>query len=138
MQSRVDNGMNASRHQVHGKRVGGEKAGLVLLMGGEPSASVARPLTRLSWRTDRQEVHQLQVSHLASFVAGKRAELETLARAEVTAGLREQLTWVTPLASVRPVAPRLVVAPFVLARDVRSAPGPDADLGVDEGGIYSW
>jgi hypothetical protein len=138
MQSRVDNGMNASRHQVHGKRVGGEKAGLVLRMGGEPSVSVARPLTRLSWRTNRHEVHQRELSHLASFAAGKRGELETLERAEVMAGLHEQLTRVTSLASVRSLAPWLMVAPLVLAQGPRSAPGPDADLGVDEGGIYSW
>jgi hypothetical protein len=149
MQPRVENGMNASRHQVHGKWVGGEKAGLVLHMGGEPSASVARPLTLLSRQAGREEGHRLVVPHLASFAGAKRAELESLLRAEATAGLRELLTRVTCLASVRPVSARLTVARLVLAQGfspgrssrgalVESAPRRDVDLMVDEGGIYSW
>jgi hypothetical protein len=147
MQPRVENRMNASRHQVHGKQVGGEKAGLVLRWGGEPGASVARPLF---WRDGREEGHRLAGPHLRSFVGARRAELEALARARTTSGLREPLTRMTCLASVRAVSSRLRVVPLVPTQDyspgrasrdalVESAHGHDLDdLPVDEGGIYSW
>ncbi|HEX8818976.1 MAG TPA: hypothetical protein VF794_03550, partial [Archangium sp.] len=55
MQLRVENGMKASNHQVHGKRAGGETVGVVLHVGGEPGASVVRPLGRLSWTDEQAE-----------------------------------------------------------------------------------
>ncbi len=142
MPLRVENGMNASLHQVHGKLGGGEKAGLVLRIAGEPSMSAARPLTRLFWR---EEGHPLEAPHLASFAGEKRTELATLVQAEATAGLRELFTGVTCLASVRPVSPRLKAAPLVFAQGC--SPGStsrsarvesDHDLMMEEGGIYSW
>lgn len=134
--------MNASLHQVYGKRGGGEKAGLVLRMGGEPSPSVARPLTRLFWR---EEGRSLEAPHLTSFAWERRTELTALARAEATAGLRELFIQVTRLASVRPVSPRLKAAPPVSAQGFSPA-GPSGsawvesghDPMVEEGGIYSW
>ncbi|MGZ3458535.1 MAG: hypothetical protein ACXU86_08520 [Archangium sp.] len=150
MQLTVENGMKAPRHQVHGKRRG--EAGGVLHVGGELNAPVTRRLTRLSWKAgqpERDGGHPLEVPQLASFARANRARLAVLTEAAVTAGLREVLTGVKCLASVRPMSPRLAVAPIALVRGQDFGPGlpspwlepahlPDADAGVDEGGIYSW
>jgi len=153
MRLTVENGMEASRHQVHGKRRG--EAGVVVLhVGGEPNAPVTRRLTRLSWKAgqpERDGGHPLDVPRLASFAGANRARLAVLTEAAVTAGLREVLTGVKCLASVRSMSPRLAVAPIALVRGQDSGPGrglpspwlvpahlADAEAGVDEGGIYSW
>jgi hypothetical protein len=89
---------------------------------------------------------------LASFAGAKRAQWAVLTEAAVLIGLREVVTGVTCLASVRPTSPRLTVAPIVLASGgggfssgrvsrsglVESARGHEVDAVVDEGGIYSW
>jgi hypothetical protein len=154
MQLKVENGMKASRHQVQGKRVGGEEAGGVLHVGGELSSSVTKSLTRLSWtvgQIERDGGNRPEVPRLASFAGAKRSQLAVLTEAAVTAGLREEVTGVTCLASVRPVSPRLAAAPIVLARSqgfspgrvarsewVELAHGHEVGLLEDEGGIYSW
>ncbi|HEX8434125.1 MAG TPA: hypothetical protein VF697_03440, partial [Archangium sp.] len=153
MQLRIENGMKASRHQVHGKRAGGEMAGLILHAGGEPDASVTRNLVRLS-RTAGQSGQEggstVEVPRVAYFAGAKRAQLAVLTQSGVTAALREALTGVTCLASVRPVSPRLAEASLVLAGGWSFSPGRrtgnpapesahshDLDEVVDEGGIYS-
>lgn len=153
MQLTVENAMNASRHQVHGKRTEG-KAGVVLHVGGEINAAVTKTLGRLSWmagQSERDGGNRLEVPRLASFAGAKRTQLAVLTEAEVMAGLRQVVTGVTCLAAVRPLSPRLTAAPIVLARGQGFTPGRasrsepveamplyDADVGVDEGGIYSW
>jgi hypothetical protein len=153
MQLRVENGMKASRHQVHGKRSGGELGG-VLHVGGEPSASVTRKLVRLSrtaGQSEQEGGNTVEVPPVAYFAGAKRTQLAVLMRAEVTAALREALTGVTCLASVRPVSSRLTAASLVLAggrgfspgrrprnQPMESAHSHDLDEVVDEGGIYSW
>jgi hypothetical protein len=154
MQLRVENGMKASRHQVHGKWSGGETAGVVLHVGGEQGASVTRKLVRLS-RTAGQSKQEggsaVEVPRVAYFAGAKRTQLAVLMEAEVTAALREALTGVTCLASVRPQSPRLTDAALVLAGGRGFSPGRrlwsqpmesehshDLDEVVDEGGIYSW
>ena len=156
MQLRVKK-MKVPGHQVHGKQIGGEQIGVVLQVGGEQNTTVAKPVTQLSWmagQSKRDGGNRLEGPRLASFAGAKRTQLAVLMEAAATAGLREVVTGVTCLASVRPVAPRLAAtpsAPIVLARvrDISparvaqsgwmgSTDGHDADLGVDEGGIYSW
>ncbi|HYO60006.1 hypothetical protein [Archangium sp.] len=147
MQLEVENGMKASGHQGHGMWMGEGKAGVVLHMGGELNASVTK--TRLSWMAGQSA--RDRGNRLASFAGANRAHLAVLTRAAVTAGLREVVTGVTCLASVRPLSPRLTVARLVLDRDpgfspvrtihgelVKPAHGDDIDVGMDEGGIYSW
>jgi hypothetical protein len=151
MQRELENSMKATRHQVHGMRRGNGKAGVVLHVGGEQNAPVMKALARLSSTTGQSERdggNRLVVPRLASFAGANRTQLAVLTEAGVTDGLREVVTGVTCLASVRPMSPRLAVAPIVLAReqDVRPAHGGlmdaafrhDVDLGVDLGGIYSW
>jgi len=101
--------------------------------------------------SERDGGHRLAVPRLASFAGANRTQLAVLTEAGVTDGLREVVTGVTCLASVRPMSPRLTLAPIVLARDQDFSPGRtargellepayshDLDLGVDVGGIYSW
>jgi hypothetical protein len=153
MQLTVENAMNASRHQGHGKRTEG-KAGVVLHVGGKPDASVTKTLGRLSWRagqTERDGGNRLEVPRLASFAGAKRTQLAVLTEAAVMAELRRVVTGVTCLAAVRPLSPRLAAAPIVLARGegfsagrasrsepVGFVPHHGADVWGDEGGIYSW
>jgi hypothetical protein len=143
MQRELENSMKATRHQVHGMRRGNGKAGVVLHVGGEQNAPVMKTLVRLSpmaGRSERDGGHRLTVPRLASFAGAKRSQLAVLTEAGVTDGLREAVTGVTCLAAVRPLSPRLAVAPIVLAReqDFEPAYARDLDLGVDVGGIYSW
>jgi hypothetical protein len=144
MQLRVENGMKASRHQVHGKRSDGEKVGVVLHVGGEPGASV-RPLGQLAWKAGQAE--RRGGPELARFASTKRTELAVLGGTALTVGLRRAVLNVTCLASVRPVAPRLAVTTSVeLAGHWGFSPGqvvvgnlpPPEQVEVDEGGIYSW
>lgn len=153
MQLTVENAMNASRHQVHGKRTEG-KAGVVLHVGGSPDAAVTKTLGRQSWmagQSERDGGNRLEVPRLACFAGAKRTQLAVLTEAAVMAELRRVVTGVTCLAAVRPLSPRLAAAPIVLAREQgfspgrasRSEPMPplpyhEVGLGVDEGGIYSW
>jgi hypothetical protein len=116
---------------------------VVLHVGGEQNAPVMKTLVRLSpmaGRSERDGGHRLTVPRLASFAGAKRSQLAVLTEAGVTDGLREAVTGVTCLAAVRPLSPRLAVAPIVLAReqDFEPAYARDLDLGVDVGGIYSW
>jgi hypothetical protein len=154
MQLRVENGMKALRHQVHGKRSGGELVGLVLNVGGELDASVTRNLFRLSktgGKSEQEGGNTVEVPRVAYFAGAKRTQLAVLMQAGVTADLREALTGVTCLASVRPQSPRLASASLVLAggrgfspgrrprnQPMESAHSHDLDEVVDEGGIYSW
>jgi hypothetical protein len=154
MHMRLENGMKVSGHQGQGKQPGRETVGVVLHVGGEQSASVVRPLVRLPYRAgqyERDGGNRLEVPPLASFAGAKRTQWAVLTEAAVLAGLREVVTGVTCLASVRPMSPRLTVAPIVLARGggfspgrgsrsglMESAHGHDVDAVVDEGGIYSW
>ena len=145
MELRVENGMKASSHQVHGKRSDGEKVGGVLHVGGEPGASVIRPVGRLSWKAGQAEREGgLELARLAS---AKRTELAVLGGTALTVGLRRAVLGVTCLASVRPVAARLAVTRSVeLAGHWGFSPGqvvvgnlpPPERVEVDEGGIYSW
>ncbi len=151
---RLENGMKVSGHQGHGKRFEGQAVGVVLHVGGEQSASVVRPLARPSYMAgqfERDGGNRLEVPPLASFAGAKRTQWAVLTEAKVLAGLREVVTGVTCLASVRPMSPRLTVAPIVLARGggfspgrvsrsglVESAHSHDVDAVEDEGGIYSW
>ncbi len=145
MQLTVENEMKASRHPIHGKRWGEGRTGKVLRGGGEQGA-VTKALARLSWlagHSERDGGLQLEVSRLASLAGANRAQLVVLTEAKVTAGLREGVTGVTCLASVRPSSPRLTAAPIVLARGPGPSDGqPARDVGVvrrgEEGGIYSW
>ncbi|WP_375770188.1 hypothetical protein NR798_04660 [Archangium gephyra] len=146
--------MKATRHQVHGLWRGEGEAGVVLHMGGEQSARVMKTLARsasMAGQSERDGGHRLAVPRLASFAGANRTWLAVLTEAGVTAGLREAVTGVTCLASVRPMSPRLSVAPIVLDTELNrgeepGARGPrgkrahdqDPDLGVDVGGIYSW
>ncbi len=88
---------------------------------------------------------------MAYFAGAKRTQLAVLMEARVTAALREALTGVTCLASVRPLSPHLTSASLVLAggwgfspgrrsrnQPMESAHNHDLDEVVDEGGIYSW
>lgn len=150
MQLRVENGMKASSHQVHGKRSGGEKVGVVLHVGGQPSASVIRPLGRLTWMAGQGE--REGGMGLARLAGAKRTELAMLGGTAVTVSLRRAVSEVTCLASVRPAAARLTVTPslelaggwgFSPGRGVGGSPlvpehGHEAHVEVDEGGIYSW
>lgn len=151
MQRELENSMKATRHQVHGMRRGDSKTGVVLHVGGEQNAPVMKALARLSptaGQSERDGGNRLVVPRLASFAGANRAQLAVLAEAGVTDGLREVVTGVTCLASVRPLSPRLAVAPIVLARAPVLGPARgglmdpafhhDVDLGVDLGGIYSW
>ncbi len=154
MQLNVENGMKVSRHQGHGVRMDEGKMGVVLHVGGGLNAPVTKTLARPSWTAgqfERDGGNRLEVPRLASFAGAKRTWLAVLTEAGVTDGLREVVTGVTCLASVRPVSPRLAVAPIVLARDPGFSPGHtahggprvsarahDAGMGMDEGGIYSW
>jgi len=145
MELRVENGMKASSHQVHGKRSDGEKVGVVLHVGGEPGALVIRPVGRLSWKAGQAEREGgLELARLAS---AKRTELAVLGGTALTVGLRRAVLGVTCLASVRPVAARLAVTRSVeLAGHWGFSPGqvvvgnlpPPERVEVDEGGIYSW
>jgi hypothetical protein len=141
MQRELENSMKATRHQVHGMRRGNGKVGVVLHVGGEQNAPVMKALVRLSptaGQTERDGGNRLTVPRLASFAGAKRGQLVVLTEAGVTDGLREVVTGVTCLAAVRPLSPRLTVAPIVLARAQDFEPSHDLDLGVDVGGIYSW
>ncbi|HEX5753400.1 MAG TPA: hypothetical protein VFZ09_44795 [Archangium sp.] len=143
MQRELENSMKATRHQVHGMRRGNGKAGVVLHVGGEQNAPVMKTLVRLSpmaGQSERDGGNRLTVPRLASFAGAKRAQLVVLAEAGVTDGLREVVTGVTCLAAVRPLSPRLAVAPIVLSREQHFEPAyaHELDLGVDVGGIYSW
>lgn len=154
MQRELENSMKATRHQVHGMRRGDGKVGVVLHVGGEQNAPVMKTLVRLSptaGQSERDGGNRLAVPRLASFAGANRTQLAVLTEAGVTDGLREVVTGVTCLASVRPLSPRLAVAPIVLARDQDFSPGRptrgalmlpayghDLDMGVDVGGIYSW
>ncbi|PTL79826.1 hypothetical protein [Vitiosangium sp. GDMCC 1.1324] len=149
------NGMKASRHQDHGKRTGEGTGGVVLHVGGELHAAVTKTLARLSWTAgqfERDGGNRLEVPRLVTFAGAKRSQLAVLTEAAVTAELREAVTGVTCLASVRPTSPRLAAAPIVLARGQEFSPGRatswhelvesahshDVHSMVDEGGIYSW
>jgi hypothetical protein len=141
----VENGMKASSHQVHGKRSDGEKVGVVLHVGGEPGASVIRPVGRLSWKAGQAEREGGLA--LARFASAKRTDLAVLGGTAFTVGLRRAVLGVTCLASMRPVAPKLAVTTSVeLAGHWGFSPGqvvvgnlPPPERGeVDEGGIYSW
>lgn len=152
MQCELENSMKATRHQVHGMQRGESMAGVVLHVGGGQNAPVMKTLARLSstaGQSERDGGNRLAVPRLASFAGANRAQLAVLTEAGLTDGLREVVTGVTCLASVRPMSPRLAVAPIVLARDQDFGPGRTArgarmepayshDLGVDVGGIYSW
>jgi len=154
MKRELENSMKATRHQVHGMRRGNGKAGVVMHVGVEQNAPVMRTLARLSstaGQSERDGGNRLTIPRLASFAGAKRTQLAVLTEAGVTDGLREVVTGVTCLASVRPMSPRLAVAPIVLVREQDFSPGPtargarmasafshDVDLGVDVGGIYSW
>jgi hypothetical protein len=151
MQRELENSMKATRHQVHGMRRGNDKARVVLHVGGEQNAPVMKALARLSstaGQSERDGGNRLVVPQLASFAGANRIQLAVLTEAGVTDGLREVVTGVTCLASVRPMSPRLAVAPIVLAREQDFSPARgglmdpafrhDLDLGVDLGGIYSW
>lgn len=143
MQRELENSMKATRHQVHGMRRGTGKVGVVLHVGGEQNAPVMKTLVRLSptaGLSERDGGNRLTVPRLASFAGAKRSQLAVLTEAGVTDGLHEVVTGVTCLAVVRPLSPRLAVAPIVLdrARDFEPSYGHDLDLGVDVGGIYSW
>ncbi len=137
--------MKASSHQVHGKRSDGEKVGVVLHVGGEPGASVIRPVGRLSWKAGQAEREGGLA--LARFASAKRTDLAVLGGTAFTVGLRRAVLGVTCLASMRPVAPKLAVTTSVeLAGHWGFSPGqvvvgnlPPPERGeVDEGGIYSW
>jgi hypothetical protein len=141
----VENGMKASSHQVHGKRSDGEKVGVVLHVGGEPGASVIRPVGRLSWKAGQAEREGGLA--LARFASAKRTDLAVLGGTAFTVGLRRAVLGVTCLASMRPVAPKLAVTTSVeLAGHWGFSPGqvvvgnlpPPEHVEVDEGGIYSW
>ncbi|MCY1073704.1 hypothetical protein [Archangium lansingense] len=154
MQRELENSMKATRHQVHGMRRGEGKAVMVLHVGGEQNAPVMKTLARPSkavGQFERDGGNRLVVPRLASFAGANRTQLAVLSEAGVTDGLREVVTGVTYLASVRPMSPRLAVAPIVLVREQDFSPGRtargelmeparshDLDLGVDVGGIYSW
>ncbi|HYO65848.1 MAG TPA: hypothetical protein VEU33_07185 [Archangium sp.] len=143
MQRELENSMKATRHQVHGMRRGNGKAGVVLHGGGKQNAPVMKTLVRLSptaGQSERDGGNRLTVPRLASFAGAKRSQLAVLTEAGVTDGLRETVTGVTCLAAVRPLSPRLAVAPIVLTREQDFEPsyGHDLDLGMDVGGIYSW
>lgn len=154
MQRELENSMKAMRHQVHGMRRGEDMGGVVLHVGGERNAPVMKTLawpSSTAGQSERDGGRRLTVPRLASFAGANRTWLAVLAEAGVTDGLREVVTGVTCLASVRPLSPRLAVAPIVLAREQGFSPGRtargelmeparghDLDLGVDEGGIYSW
>lgn len=154
MQRELENSMKATRHQVHGMWRGEGKAGVVLHMGGEQNARVTKTLARpasMAGQPERDGGTRLVVPRLASFAGANRTQLAVLTEAGVTDGLREVVTGVTCLASVRPLSPRLTVAPIVLDRDQDHVPGRtargawgkqtpshDPDMGVDVGGIYSW
>jgi hypothetical protein len=133
--------MKASRQQVPGKK-GGLMAVGVLHVGGQTDASVAKNLLWLSWtagQAERDGGSRPEASRLASFAGANRTRLAMLMEAKVTAGLREGVTGVTYLASVRPSSSRLTAAPIVLARSsevasLRTSRNEDWD----EGGIYSW
>jgi len=137
--------MKASSHQVHGKRSDGEKVGVVLHVGGEPGASVIRPVGRLSWKAGQAEREGGLA--LARFASAKRTDLAVLGGTAFTVGLRRAVLGVTCLASMRPVAPKLAVTSSVeFAGHWGFSPGqvvvgnlpPPECLEVDEGGIYSW
>ncbi len=137
--------MKASSHQVHGKRSDGEKVGVVLHVGGEPGASVIRPVGRLSWKAGQAEREGGLA--LARFASAKRTDLAVLGGTAFTVGLRRAVLGVTCLASMRPVAPKLAVTTSVeLAGHWGFSPGqvvvgnlpPPEHVEVDEGGIYSW
>ncbi|QRK12040.1 hypothetical protein JQX13_19535 [Archangium violaceum] len=108
-------------------------------------------LTCTAGQSERDGGNRLEVPLLASFAGAKRTQLAVLTEAAVMAELRQVVTGVTCLASVRPLSPRLAVAPIVLARGQDFSPGRahrhgwvesahrhDFDEVVDEGGIYSW
>jgi hypothetical protein len=154
MQRELENSMKATRHEVHGMRRGDGKAVMVLHVGGDQNAPVMKTLARLSkaaGQFERDGGNRLAVPRLASFAGANRTQLAVLTEAGVTNGLREVVTGVTCLASVRPMSPRLAVAPIVLVRDEESRPGRTArgellkpayvqelEQSVDVGGIYSW
>lgn len=140
MQLTVEHEMKASRHPLHGKQRGAGRG----LRGGEQGGAVTKTLARLSYlagHSERDGGLRPEASRLASLAGANRAQLAVLTEAEVTAGLREGVTGVTCLASVRPVAPRLTAAPIVLARGPGSSAVQARDVDTqrgDEGGIYSW
>jgi hypothetical protein len=154
MQLRMEEGKKVSRHQgQEGWRR--EQRGVgVLHAGKELHVARVTPLARLSWTAlpEREGGNRLDTPRLASFVWDMRAQLMTLSKGRSVAGLREVVKGATLLASVRRAAyPRLVPVPSVLAGDRgfnpggeqsrprgEWAPGPDVELLVDEGGIYSW
>ena len=143
MRLKLEQGMGAPHHALHGMWSEGGKARGVLQWGSE-QVSVARTLARLSWTTGPNEhggSHQLEVSRLKVFAGAKHRQLAVLTEAAVTAGLREVVTGVTCLASLRPSSPRLTVASTVLARASKTGGTQKRNHGgdgVDEGGIYSW
>lgn len=115
----------------------------VLHVWGEQGASVTKALARLSWtvgQSERDGGHRPEVTWLAFLAGANRAQLAVLTEDAVTAGLRETVTGVTCLASVRPLSPRLRAAPIVLARGPAPREGQRRlrDEMRDEGGIYSW
>ncbi|ATB30557.1 hypothetical protein [Melittangium boletus] len=144
MRLKLEQGMGAPNHAIHGMWGEGGKAKGVLQHWGGEQASVARTLARLSWTTGPTEHggnHRPEVSLWAVFAGAKHRQLAVLREAAVTAGLHEVVTGVTCLASIRPSAPRLTVASTVLARASKRGGTQDRNHGVegmDEGGIYSW
>jgi hypothetical protein len=118
---------------------------MVLHVGGEPGASVIRPVGRVAWKAGQAE--REGVLGLARLASAKRMELAVLGGTALTVALRRAVLGVTCLASVRPVAPRLAVTRSVeLAGHWGFNPGqvvvgnlpPPEHMEVDEGGIYSW
>ena len=150
----VENKLTTSRHQVPGKPREQGVGGRILHVEGTEGAAVTRTVAWPSWKAgpiERDGSHRPHISRLASLAGASRAQLAVLTEAGVTAGLREWVTGVTCLASVRPMAPRLTAAPIVLARSPGAsvlhclptegggvARAPRLEALVDEGGIYSW
>jgi hypothetical protein len=112
-------------------------ASVVLHTDTEPHASATQCVVRPSWtagRYERDGGSRITEPELAVFAGAKRAQLQALGEAAVTAGLHEVVSGETYLASLRPQASlRLVTTPIVLA-----ARRGSSSEGADEGGIYSW
>jgi hypothetical protein len=157
MGSSVENGMKASGHQqFQGRRRMGEVGRVVLQRREAPGALVIRPVFRLSWTEGQAEQEggqsRVEVPRWAYFAGAKRAQFAALSEGAVLAGLREAVSGMTCLASLRSMTPRLTAAGLVPARSEGFSPGRgarvaqllesahnhDADEVVDEGGIYSW
>lgn len=150
----VENQLKTLRPRHHEKASEQGTGGRLLHLEAVEGAEVTKCQTWSSWMVgsiERDGGLRPDVCRLVSLAGASRAQLAVLTKAAVTAGLREQVTGVTFLASVRTLSPRLTEAS--IARATGPRPGVIHSLSkerggvtrvlrlearVDEGGIYSW